>query len=253
MPDEHDGDRPSDNPEKQSLSELPMSPSAPEQGEVGKRRTTYPNEELSETAKLERDIKIGEIWLIAINVALLLANILIAAIYYGQLHEMRKSTDAMNRALEITERAYLNVGTPAMYIYSATEGAKQDRARVMVPIENSGHIPAKNLTCYVHEARVVNSKIVHSTDVVLCEEGIGIPPGAGHFNIGVPLLNFGLDEMREIKSGRERVRIVGKIRYDDGFGTMDESYFCFSSNPTIPSEWQSCSLTAEDDKQQEEH
>src|ERR1700732_278032 len=52
-----------------------------------------PNQE-SATEKLERDIKTGEVWLIVINALLLITNIVIASIYYGQLGQMRKATEA---------------------------------------------------------------------------------------------------------------------------------------------------------------
>src|SRR5207253_951473 len=46
-----------------------------------------------ETTKLERDIKLGETWLIVINALLLFTNIVIACIYYGQLRQMRIATE----------------------------------------------------------------------------------------------------------------------------------------------------------------
>src|SRR5205814_122727 len=54
---------------------------------------------LTETAKLERDIKTGEICLIIINVLLLITTIVIAKIYYGQLQEMKKATQAAEKAV----------------------------------------------------------------------------------------------------------------------------------------------------------
>jgi len=54
----------------------------------------------SPTEKLEKDIKTGEIWLIAINGLLLITNICIATIYYGQLGQMRKATEATRIAAD---------------------------------------------------------------------------------------------------------------------------------------------------------
>ncbi len=156
--------------------------------------------------------------------------------------EMRKATEAAKRALEVTERAYINAGIPTAYTYSLKDNAPQNQGRVMIPIENAGHIAARNLTCYADEERVLGSKVIHSASVILCEEGTWIPPGTGSYAFGVPLLDFQPNEMREIKSGREEIRLAGKIVYDDGFGTKDESYFCFVSDPTIPSEWKVCKI-----------
>jgi hypothetical protein len=50
------------------------------------------------TRKLVKDIRSGEAWIIGIGVVTLVVNVAIALIYYGQLVEMRKSTDAATEA-----------------------------------------------------------------------------------------------------------------------------------------------------------
>lgn len=79
------------------------------------------NEE-SEAVKLEKDIRSGERWLIGINATSVILSAVIALIYFGQLNEMRKATEASVKAanaatsaaktsasqLELTERPWLS-------------------------------------------------------------------------------------------------------------------------------------------------
>lgn len=67
----------------------------------GQHITGEPNQENPITVKLEEDIKVGERWLIGIGIASILINILIAWIYWGQLGEMRKATQATQDAVKV--------------------------------------------------------------------------------------------------------------------------------------------------------
>jgi hypothetical protein len=105
MPNEDGSNSPPADPQAQSISQSPVAPSAPQQDEVRKDPDRDTANEESETAKFERDIKNGEIWLIAINALLLITNIVIASIYFGQLQEMRKATVASERAANAAKSA----------------------------------------------------------------------------------------------------------------------------------------------------
>jgi hypothetical protein len=158
------------------------------------------------------------------------------------------SADTAKRALEITERAYVNLGSPISYAHGITGHTYPTETVLMVPLENSGHIPATLKACNVHMIRFLQGKAFHSANVVLCEESMSLPPGSGHFTMAIPLLDFLQNEMREIKSGREQIEIEGAIRYDDGFGVTDNFHFCLFSNKTIPTGWGLCPTPKENQK-----
>jgi hypothetical protein len=97
MPDQIGRENPAGNPN----GELPSQAAAI--AAIEKRveaLESQPNtrSEISETENLERDIKKGEFWLILVNALLLVAQIIIACIYYGQLKEMRQATSAATQA-----------------------------------------------------------------------------------------------------------------------------------------------------------
>lgn len=56
-------------------------------------------------AQLDREIKVGERWLIIIGIATVLINTSIAWIYWGQLGEMRKATEAARKGADAAKSA----------------------------------------------------------------------------------------------------------------------------------------------------
>src|ERR1700722_8075781 len=112
MPNEDSGNTPPNDPQSQSFPQSPVIPTTPQQNEMRKQAANDPHNKENETARLQRDIKIGEICLIAINFLLLVTTIIIAIIYSGQLKEMRKATkatqlaaDAASRQVALSEKA----------------------------------------------------------------------------------------------------------------------------------------------------
>src|SRR5437870_4373776 len=99
MPNENDSDTPSANPERQPLSQAPVTPAAPHQDILGENADGRSHDKQDETVrKIEDDIRTGERWLIKIGAAGVIMNVIIALIYYGQLKEMRKATRASEKA-----------------------------------------------------------------------------------------------------------------------------------------------------------
>jgi|HubBroStandDraft_2_1064218.scaffolds.fasta_scaffold02321_14 hypothetical protein len=105
MPNHDSGDKPTANPKNEPLSKSPVTPDTPQQEEMRKQSPNCANQEESATVKLERDIRTGESWLIAINALLLIANIVIASIYYGQLSQMKKATEATKIAADAAKNS----------------------------------------------------------------------------------------------------------------------------------------------------
>lgn len=105
MPDQNGGQDPAANSDTESQSQPPVSPPTPQQYKMGQPGEQSSRNTVDPSAKLERDIKIGEICLIAINLLLLITTIVIAKIYYGQLEEMRKATVAAQISAEASKKA----------------------------------------------------------------------------------------------------------------------------------------------------
>jgi hypothetical protein len=80
-------------------------------------QTEHPTSERAKTAKdtfnMLKDVKAGEKWVIGIGVLTLLVNIAIGAIYYGQLVEMRKSTDAATAESQVSNNTLRELKTGA--------------------------------------------------------------------------------------------------------------------------------------------
>lgn len=103
MPEEKDGESAAGEPD----SKTPIDPQIQPNGNKGipaqsPNNRTRNNE--SDTAELAREIRGGEKWLIGIGVATILVNILLACIYFGQLKEMRKATQATRDAVRVASR-----------------------------------------------------------------------------------------------------------------------------------------------------
>jgi hypothetical protein len=107
MPNENSSHTPPTDPTDQTLPQANVSPPTPQQEEMRNNPDDRPNDEESETVKLEKDIRRGEGWLIGINGSLLIATIVIAVIYFGQLRQMIESNSINREALESVQRAFI--------------------------------------------------------------------------------------------------------------------------------------------------
>jgi hypothetical protein len=94
MPDEQNGDSETADPARDSSVKPPAIKSAGQQQPLTESTHANAKQEENETAKLEKDIRTGERWIIGLGIATLIVNIVIASIYYGQLKQMRKATEA---------------------------------------------------------------------------------------------------------------------------------------------------------------
>src|SRR6185312_10515532 len=100
MPDQIGGSAPTRKADTDPFVDPDAPPSTPKQHEMGNESNTRAEDRLNPSEKLERDVKWGEIGMIAVQVALLVTTIIIAKIYYGQLEEMRKATDAATKSAD---------------------------------------------------------------------------------------------------------------------------------------------------------
>jgi hypothetical protein len=102
MPDQDSAKKIGDEPDKQSAMQSPVQLPGNESVPAASTNAATEHKE-SETEKLERDIRSGEKWLIGIGIASIAVNLIIAAIYYGQLGEMRKATEAATKSANVAD------------------------------------------------------------------------------------------------------------------------------------------------------
>ena len=130
-----------------------------------------------ETAKLAREIRSGEKWLIEIGIATVLINSVIGLIYWGQLKAMQKSTDAsviaanaskksadaatsaartasatlrnQQRSFEIDQRPYM-VAVPPPEFVQAPPG---NQVQANITVKNIGRTPAMKYLLYIELTR----------------------------------------------------------------------------------------------------
>jgi len=142
---------PARKPKKQSVFESPMTPTAPQEAEMGEQSESGTNDKENVTKELARQFKWVEFAQIASNVGLFIVGIVALCIYNGQLDQMRSSTkaakdavDVANATLKVSQRAYITVGRKDGVIadFVVAKNPKEP-AEVVIYFQNSGHLPAK--------------------------------------------------------------------------------------------------------------
>lgn len=256
MPEEKDRDGATKEPNPEAVIQPPGKP--PADGNLPFQSSgKNPNNNQRATQKLEEDIKSGEQWLIGIGIATLLINSIIALIYWDQLKEMRKATEAASgsvniaayalrenqrqfnetlgqmkeqtkaqanaaetakETLRVSERAYLAIGGLTM---------SGNPMHLIMPMINTGHIPAKDVSVLVFEETIFsNTNFLegHWSQFEFKEE---IPPGNALYSITT---SSGADA-DEVAKGAQIVTVAGSVEYNYGFPKTpnETTWFCFHS------------------------
>jgi hypothetical protein len=126
---------------------------------------SHSHDKHEDSKNLVSAVKPNEKWLIVIDAALLISTIVIAGIYYCQLGEMRKSTNAATSAANTAANSLLVSERPWISVQISVEGPltfNQDGARVLLRVvpTNAGHSPAVRVS---HEIKVIPS-FLHTPD-----------------------------------------------------------------------------------------
>ena len=116
MPDQKNSSEIGGKPESQSAMQ-PQAKLSGDQNIPSNPTSQITNNQKSEAQKLEEDIRSGERWLIGIGIGSVIINTIIALIYWGQLKEMKKATDAATRSA--------NAAIDAVQIAKETLGSSQ--------------------------------------------------------------------------------------------------------------------------------
>lgn len=234
MPDQNSGNHPSKNANTQPLSESPSLQST-SQHEM-RDQSDVPRDKLDSTIKLESDIKKGEIALIAINFALLVVTIIIAKIYYGQLQEMRKATEATAQAAHAAQESAdlsrqqaiaLQQAVVRMSVSDFVLESPTLQPALPIGFRNEGIAIATGVS--FHGAFNWKSEPLHVTFGQPTPINIEIPSmpqgdkGAKGYMVTIPELNPDVLKVIRRSTKAKTIELSGKFTYSNGFNqTMSE-------------------------------
>jgi len=211
---------------------------------MGKQIKTATTQKEDETAKLERDIKTGEYWLIGINALLLIANIVIASIYYGQLCQMRKATKAAegangiaSRALIETDRSWVEIRLSGDWVkpIEFKKGLAQLKHETFpLTFTNIGKFPVKEIKMegnaeFVEQSTPISVQTFHWSGLHP-KMGMNIlfPERHGDFTVGIVrkdypqggslFADFSADDKNLFTKGSKYFIVYVRATFIDGFG-----------------------------------
>jgi hypothetical protein len=140
----------------------------------------------------------------------------------------KSAAETANKALHISERAYIVVGLPA--IDTTTK-------YITLPILNTGHMPSGKVTGIIHEVTVdgvdptARGGRVPVTEAHWKQYELTSVPTTGqvmNFNVLVPSLNADT-----LNSGRQQIVVVGVLTYSDGFPDDVEQQWPFCEGSAL--------------------
>ena len=201
------------------------------------------NEE-SPTAKLERDIKTGEIALIVINGLLLVTTIVIAVIYSGQLKQMRKATEASRKAadaavqaMHIDDRAWVDISTgpaelilgqpllvPIIIANNGKTSAFNIRGRIVLNVLLANEDPDLTLVDATHPAYNVSVKQLPPRHTETPKAAV-FPKYIGKGEILTPIKLTAVIR-KQIMNGRMQIVVQARLAYEDVFGVKHWIQHC---------------------------
>lgn len=154
-----------------------------------------------------------------------------AWIFESQLKEMRRTTEASTRALEIDERAWVSADSWGKVVFEPGKDFQTE-----ITFRNTGKSPAKNVQIWSH-LRPIAKGDVPNFDVAEGPPGSqGLMPPKGEFHrpiFGAVTGRSGLSAggFNSIASGAETVFVFGIVRYEDVFGFKHWATFCSRFEP----------------------
>jgi len=161
MTNQNDSNTPASDPKEQPPLEAPVSPAAPQEGQVGTERNASTNRQQNVTQELAREFRWVEFAQIGSNVILASVGIFALCIYKGQLNVMRgqlgeiikqypelqKSAAAAKSASETAQNTLLEIQgeqRPWILVKSGTIATLEPKRKISLDIvlANFGHSPA---------------------------------------------------------------------------------------------------------------
>lgn len=148
-----------------------------------------------------------------------------ASIYDKQRRLMDETKAVLSEQTElirVAQRAYVGVG-------DVTKPDFEDR-RIFITVENAGHVPARNVSVQVWVASVNGAGSITKRFEEL------LFPGDLKMQVPVTLNELTPSDIKEIKSKKRTLFVIGTIEYNDGFGTQS-THFGFEYKPPPNERW----------------
>ena len=230
---------PSENkhqPSATTAGATPVTASDPEAKNVNEATAVEVNAEETEWApprsierhlRRKRQLQSG-VPIITVTVSLVALLVIIAqAIIYNQQRQiMHRQVKVTEESLHISERAYVGV---------ASLTANLAQGEVLILLENSGRIPAKNIRVEAQEYRVTANVVGSKTK--FNAGSVSLFPGSYKMRVIVSMNKFRPEEIDAIQVKAESLVIAGKIQYEAGFGVEESTDFAFEYSPPRHEDW----------------
>ena len=224
------------NPQnKNGNPEIPLNPKSP--GTEGSKKHRIKNTEKLSNIKEPDWIKIIRKWLIVIFTGFM--TYYTAKLFFLTTEQAKDASETAKRALAINEaisntqekfviyetRAYVSI---ANFTYSYNEGSKIE---INFDICNTGKMPANHLfesTVITTENKLDSAAIV-LRGVINRRENIGITLSSNGISKKYVTSDWNLSssDFRKIAPG---YYIIGLIKYDDRWGKIRHTWFCYNIN-----------------------
>lgn len=140
---------------------------------------------------------------------------------------MDQQTTIMEKGLRLSERAYVGV---------ARVTANIESREIVLFLENIGRLPARKVRVQAQEYRWTPQRSASSTTDFDAGE-VQLFPGTHKMRVVIPLLKLRPEEFSAINTKHEILALGGTIRYEDGFGNNDTTYFAFEYQPPEKDGW----------------
>jgi len=117
------------------------------------------------------------------------------------------------------------------------------KGEILLLLENSGRLPAKNIKVEAKEYR--QSNIVVGSKTPFDAGQVSLFPGSFKMRVVVVMGKFKPEEAAAIQARSESLVVIGKVQYENGFGPA-ETFFAFEYSPPNNEDWTAMSNSAED-------
>jgi len=216
---------PSGQANQQSEAQI-VPNAAPQENEMGKDAERTANNEKTETQELAHEFRVAEKWTIGINGGLAIIGILALFVYYGQLKEMKRSTDAAVKAADAaTNQTVLMrqqlVGT--MSSSFALNGPELVSDKVRIGWVKSGQVISREFhaTFRISEASFPGLKQSWESQIYT----VDMKPVLGSFSDKYQIPKFAPSD-RQFPTQTHTIIVKGEFSFDDGFGQIFNRQFC---------------------------
>ena len=231
MAEKQDGQSVEGKPNPQTSFDVPIQSSRDEHMPIaGAKTDANKNEDAAADADIAKEIKSGEKWLIRIGIATLFINTVIGLIYWRQLGEMRKATDASEIAATAASDGFvLNrdaLRTTSAGIIIPNIGFQQGAGIVNVVFENKGKGNAWDIQADYHISVISlpsQAVITSITPKTAGHRVIGPSEGPNNFAI---LPKYTREDLTCFDRQQEAIKVEGRFRYDNSFNKIDYQPFC---------------------------